>query len=127
MAPAQGTEFNRFPGSCGLQPRAFPCIHTYGRFVTRREERFVWDSDKATANFVKHGVSFDEALEVFFDVLYRLVDASIPGEAREAAIGLSGLPRLLFVVSIEVENDTTRIISARPANAAEKRDYEKFA
>jgi len=31
------------------------------------ESRFVWDDDKADANFEKHGVTFDEAMEVFED------------------------------------------------------------
>ncbi|NDF20100.1 MAG: BrnT family toxin, partial [Betaproteobacteria bacterium] len=34
--------------------------------------RFEWDPDKATLNFKKHGVSFDEARTVFFDERARL-------------------------------------------------------
>jgi uncharacterized DUF497 family protein len=96
-------------------------------YVTRKEERFVWDSEKAATNLAKHGVSFDEAIDVFFDAAYRLVDASVPEERREAAIGFGRDRRLLFVVNIEPELETTRIISARLANAAEKRDYEELA
>jgi uncharacterized DUF497 family protein len=29
--------------------------------------RFEWDDEKAVANFNKHGVSFGEATEVFYD------------------------------------------------------------
>lgn len=29
--------------------------------------RFEWDANKAASNFLKHGVSFDEATEVFYD------------------------------------------------------------
>jgi uncharacterized DUF497 family protein len=32
---------------------------------------FEWDRDKARSNFKKHGVSFEEACEVFFDPLLR--------------------------------------------------------
>jgi uncharacterized DUF497 family protein len=96
-------------------------------YVTRKEEWFVWDSEKAASNLAKHGVSFDEAIDVFFDAAYLLVDASVSGERREAAIGLSEKRRLLFVVNIEVERETTRIVSARLATTAEKRDYEKLA
>jgi uncharacterized DUF497 family protein len=31
--------------------------------------RFEWNALKATANLRKHGVSFDEAASVFFDLL----------------------------------------------------------
>ncbi|MFB3905707.1 MAG: BrnT family toxin [Acidobacteriota bacterium] len=31
--------------------------------------RFEWDPEKATLNRSKHGVSFDEAVTVFFDPL----------------------------------------------------------
>ena len=30
---------------------------------------FEWDPDKAAANLKKHGVSFEEAVSAFFDVL----------------------------------------------------------
>ncbi len=96
-------------------------------FVTRKNERFVWDSDKASSNLVKHGVSFDEAIEVFFDILYRLVDASTVEEERFAAIGASPASGLLYVVHSEQEGETTRIISARLATAKERKMYEELA
>jgi uncharacterized DUF497 family protein len=102
-------------------------IRLYGRLRHPDKERFVWDSEKAAINLAKHGVAFDEAIDVFFDAAYRLVDASVPGERREAAIGFGGARRLLYVVNIEVERETTRIISARLANATEKRHYEELA
>jgi hypothetical protein len=30
-----------------------------------RGQRFCWNSDKATANFKKHGIHFEQACEVF--------------------------------------------------------------
>ena len=93
-------------------------------FVTREDYRFVWDSDKATANVAKHGVTFDQALEVFFDPLHELVDASVDEESRQAAIGLDFQRHLLFVVNIVVEGDTVRIISARLATRGELKIYE---
>lgn len=53
-------------------------------------QRFVWDSEKASGNARKHGVSFELACQVFFDPLIRIEDASTGGEVREAAIGLTG-------------------------------------
>jgi uncharacterized DUF497 family protein len=53
-------------------------------------QRFVWDIDKASTNLVKHGISFEEACQVFFDPLLRVEDASTGGEQRDAVIGFDG-------------------------------------
>ena len=74
---------------------------------------------------IKHSVTFDQALSVFFDPFHELIDASVPGESREAAIGLDLQFQMLIVVHIEVEDFATRIISARRATAAERRAYEE--
>jgi len=89
-----------------------------------RGQRFVWDSEKASGNTSKHGVSFEVACEVFFDPFIRVEDASAGDEQREAAIGLTENWTLLFVVHMLREGDTIRIISARPATARERRNYE---
>jgi uncharacterized DUF497 family protein len=49
-------------------------------------ESFIWDRGKAEANWKKHGVRFEEAVSVFFDPLFVLVDASRNEEARQAAL-----------------------------------------
>ena len=54
----------------------------------------------------------------------QLVDASDHGEPRQAAIGLTEDWAALFVVHVVRQEDTIRIISARPATPAERRDYE---
>ena len=95
-------------------------------YVTRENQRFVWDSDKATGNMVKHGVSFDRALEVLLDPFHRLLDVSVFDEQRQAAVGIDFSRRMLFVVHLETEREQTRIISARLATSAERRSYEDF-
>jgi hypothetical protein len=87
-------------------------------------QRFVWDSEKASGNARKHGVSFEFACQVFFDPLIRIEDASSGEEERKAAIGLTEDWALLFVVHLLREGDLIRIISARPATAQERRAYE---
>jgi uncharacterized DUF497 family protein len=89
-----------------------------------RGQRFVWNAEKAVANESKHGVRFETACEVFFDPLVRLEDAGDQDEARDAAVGFTEDWRLLFVVHLIWEDDTIRIISARPATAQERRAYE---
>jgi uncharacterized DUF497 family protein len=84
---------------------------------------FVWDSEKAQSNRFAHGVRFEDAATVFLDPLFKLTDASRRGQARHAAIGFDHLARLLFVVHIELDGDCIRLISARPATAAEEAHY----
>lgn len=84
---------------------------------------FEWDDDKAASNSEKHGVSFSEAAEVFFDPFYVSGNASTEDEARDYIIGASRMSRTLFVVFVE-RGERTRIISARPATRAERKLYE---
>jgi uncharacterized DUF497 family protein len=63
-------------------------------------QRFVWDSEKASSNFSKHGVSFEVASQVFFDPFVRVRDATTDEEQRDAAVGLADDWSLLFVVHV---------------------------
>jgi uncharacterized DUF497 family protein len=87
-------------------------------------QRFMWDSEKASSNVSKHGVSFEMACQVFFDRFVRLEDAGVEEEHRDAAIGMTEDLVLLLVVHIYRENDTIRIISARRATGKERMTYE---
>lgn len=85
---------------------------------------FVWDAAKARSNISKHGVSFEQAAEAFFDPFLRVVDASPDEESRDALIGMDERWNLLFVVHLELEGERYRIISARRATTRERRIYE---
>ena len=88
---------------------------------------FEWDIEKGKSTFKKHKVEFSEAETVFGDPLARVqVDErhSI-GEKREILIGHSIKNRLLVVSYTEKESDTVRVISARQATLAERKDYEQ--
>ncbi len=87
-------------------------------------QRFFWNSDKAAANFKKHGIHFEQACEVFFDPFVNLLDATPEDEAREAALGLAEDWTLLFVVHVVRERGIIRIISARRATRVQRRLYE---
>jgi uncharacterized protein len=93
--------------------------------------KFVWDISKAESNRRKHGVTFDEATEIFFDpqsVTYPDEMHSID-EDRFLTLGKSKKLRLLLVVHTEVDsidNDVIiRIISARKASKEERLNYEE--
>jgi uncharacterized protein len=64
---------------------------------------FQWDPSKAVTNAEKHGVSFEEAVTVFGDILATTIDDpdhSI-GEFRLLTTGISRSQRLLVVSHTE--------------------------
>ena len=85
---------------------------------------FVWESEKAALNIVRHGIRFERAREALLDPLAHYEDASPDEEARQACIGLTTGYDLLYVVHVVREGDTVRLISARLAEPAERRRYE---
>jgi uncharacterized protein len=85
---------------------------------------FEWDSDKAESNVSKHGVTFEEAAEVFFDPFYQIGDASANHEQRDFIIGYSLSQRILLVVYV-ICQERNRIISARVATRFEQKLYEQ--
>lgn len=87
--------------------------------------RFRWERAKARLNLQRHGVSFEEAVEAFFDPFLRVVDAGTEAEARDAVIGMDLHWNLLFVVHVVVEESSYRIVSARRATRSERRFYEE--
>ena len=86
---------------------------------------FEWDRLKAEQNRKKHGVSFDDAVTVFYDPFAATFDDPdhSSGEHRFITIGYSSHDRLLVVVHAERQRNI-RIISARPANARERKNHE---
>lgn len=86
---------------------------------------FEWDEHKAQMNVQKHGVTFEEAAEVFFDPFFQTGDASVNDEEeRDFIIGYTFSQRLLLAVYTD-RRDRTRIISARPATRTERKVYEE--
>jgi len=87
---------------------------------------FEWDPDKAETNFGKHGVSFEEATEVFLDpqAIEEFDDSHSTIEPRYRRIGLSSR-RLLLVVFVEQVQNVIRIVSARKATNKEQQLYEE--
>jgi len=93
---------------------------------------FEWDEKKNQSNQKKHGVSFEEAVTVFFDPN----QLSIPDiehsdyEERWVTIGLSKKLKTLVVIHLSLtdrSNQTIRVISARKADKTERKQYEAEA
>jgi len=86
---------------------------------------FEWDSDKATANVAKHGVSFETACEAFFDPFVTVSDEEVVGDAvRDTLIGMTMRRQVLCVIYTVRVGDRYRIISAREATPTERQSYE---
>jgi len=88
---------------------------------------FEWDEEKARSNWIKHGVSFDEATTVFDDSLGRIFDDELHStdERREIIIGRSISNRLVVVCFTERPNERIRIINARLRTPKEQKAYEE--
>lgn len=85
---------------------------------------FEWDEAKRRSNLEKHGVDFIDAALVLADAPLILEDTRRDyGEQRCLALGERN--GLLFVVAFTLRDGAFRIISARRANARERRSYEK--
>ncbi len=86
---------------------------------------FEWDRSKAAQNRKKHRVAFEEAVTVFYDPMAATFDdpEHSADELRFVTIGYSSHDRLLVVVHAE-SGVNTRIISARLANAKERKNHE---
>jgi uncharacterized DUF497 family protein len=83
---------------------------------------FEWDASKAPSNLKKHGISFEEATTIFGDRRAIAIESSVVGgEKRVVTIGRSATGRFMIVV---VHTDRIRIISARLASRAERKQYE---
>ncbi|WP_394754087.1 BrnT family toxin [Crenothrix sp.] len=92
---------------------------------------FEWDPNKAQSNIEKHGVTFEEAAEVFLDALHIPVfDFEHNGiEERWITLGKNTNERILVVVHTFQEHNeqmaTVRLISARKATKYEQQQYEE--
>ena len=92
---------------------------------------FEWDENKDRQNFRKHGISFTEAREVFFDVNVLFEDdRTEEGEVRGWAIGRLLDQAVIVVVHVsrdEYGEEIIRIISARKAGPNERERYFRQA
>lgn len=90
--------------------------------------RVEWDPAKGAANRAKHGVSFEEAAELFTrgtDYLEIYDEEHSEDEDRFIAIG--PIRRGVVVVAYtEREEDVVRIVSARMATRKERQRLEQF-
>jgi len=98
--------------------------HTYN--IIMKEIHFEWDENKI--NKKKHGLSFEQAKEVFSDenaILFDDPDHSIE-EDRFLIIGMIKTSKICIVSHCYRNNDNViRLISAREATRNEQKIYQE--
>lgn len=90
------------------------------KFASVEFDAFEWDERKNQLNLAKHGIDFDDAIDIFDNpiLLYR---SDRNQEERWVAIGKSH--DHIIAVIFTRRNDIIRIISARSARKNEKESY----
>jgi uncharacterized DUF497 family protein len=89
--------------------------------------RFEWDAAKAALNLKTHGISCDEAVEVFFDPnAVEGFDAQHSNdEDRFYIIGFFNSAVALCSLCRKITRRVVRIISARKAEGKKQKEYEE--
>ena len=87
---------------------------------------FEWDRWNSDKSYKKHGITQNEAEQVFLDPKQLILDdvKHSQDERRFTIIAQINNKAILFI-TFTVRKDKIRIISARKANTKERRLYEK--
>lgn len=88
---------------------------------------FEWDEEKNELNIRKHGISFEEATEIFDDPLFwERYDRQHSSLDETRFVGIGKINGFTVVSSCYIDrNGRTRIINARRATRKEIKDYEQ--
>jgi uncharacterized DUF497 family protein len=100
-----------------------------GKTITSVDGRFEWDEDKSRINKELHGLYFDEILPAFDDpFLLEIYDETHSTLFETRFRGLAELQDfiILYLSYTEPVSGRTRIISARPAEPIEEREYYEW-
>jgi len=86
--------------------------------------KFEWDSNKNEINIKKHGLAFNEILEVFNDPYFiERLDFEHSTLEEERLIGIGNLHGFVIITTMYTERNNTRIISSRLATKKEEAFY----
>jgi len=87
---------------------------------------YEWDARKDSENYRKHGISLADGVAALEDSeAVSWIDSRYDyGEERIITLGV-GIQGILYVVTTEIAEDETRIISVRQAETYEKERYRQ--
>ena len=86
---------------------------------------FEWDARKAAQNIAKHGVPFEFAARVFLDPLRLDAEDRRRDYGEQRRLTLGRVEGRLYVIAYTPRGRMIRLISARKANARERRQYDE--
>ncbi len=87
---------------------------------------FEQDENKNQQNIRKHGISFEEATEIFYGIVFTVIDERYNyGEIRQISTG--AIQGIIIITVVHTErNGNIRIISARKATPKERKIYYDY-
>lgn len=97
-----------------------------GTTVVSDDGRFEWDSEKNEANKRKHGISFEEIIDVFDDPYFLVRYDKSHSVEEDRFNGVGCINGLLVLVTTFTERHRTRIISAQRADNDLKEVYYDY-
>jgi uncharacterized DUF497 family protein len=87
--------------------------------------RFEWDESKNKINIKKHGIDFQDVIEVFNGPMIVNIDDRYDYQETRL-IGFGWMRQIaVLIVHVEIDDDTIRILSARKANRYERKRFEE--
>ena len=95
--------------------------------VISTDKRFEWDSDKNEINKEKHGLAFEEILDVFDDPFFLERYDYLHSDATEdRMVGIGSVNGIAIVTIAFTERQRIRLISARLASPKEEKVYYEY-
>ena len=97
-----------------------------GQTIISKDGRFEWDKEKNELNIQKHGIDFEEILEVFDDPYFLIKYDTEHSVNEDRYRGIGCINGLLIVITTFTERTRTRIISAQRADTYIKEFYNDY-
>lgn len=95
--------------------------------IISNDNRYEWDSEKNKKNIKKHGLSFEQILDVFDDPFFlERYDREHSSDSEDRFFGIGCIQGLIVVATSYTEKSRIRIISARLASPKEEEVYNDF-
>ena len=102
-------------------------ILTMGKTIISNDNRFEWDEEKNLANIEKHGIDFEEILEVFDDPAFLTGYDFEHSETEDRYYGIGNLNGILIVLVFFTEKKARiRLLSARQADKDLREEYYDY-
>ena len=102
--------------------------NSMGKTIISKDNRFEWDEEKNLLNVKKHGIAFDEILEIFDDPAFLTGFDFEHSLHEDRYYGIGSLNGILIVLVFFLEKgERIRLISARQAeHDAQEAYYDYF-